>query len=67
MRSYADLKPGDLAYFAYHGGTGAVHHVGMYIGGGRMIHSPRPGGKVSIVRIAHSGWIEEYAGAVRYL
>jgi gamma-D-glutamyl-L-lysine dipeptidyl-peptidase len=67
VRSYANLKPGDLAYFAYHGGTGAVHHVGMYIGGGRMIHSPSPGSKVSIVRIAHSGWLEEYAGAVRYL
>ncbi len=66
VRNYADLKPGDLAYFAYRGGTGAVHHVGMYVGNGKMIHSPSPGSKVSIVKMAQSGWIKEYAGAVRY-
>jgi gamma-D-glutamyl-L-lysine dipeptidyl-peptidase len=65
VRNYADLKPGDLAYFAYQNGTGAVHHVGMYVGDGRMIHSP-PGSKVSIVKIVKTDWFKEYAGAIRY-
>jgi len=66
VRNYADLKPGDLAYFAYQNGTGAVHHVGMYVGDGMMIHSPSPGSEVSIVSIVESDWIKEYAGAIRY-
>jgi cell wall-associated NlpC family hydrolase len=64
--SYEDLRPGDLAYFAHHKGTGAVHHVGMYIGDGKMIHAPSPGSEVGIVDIVGSGWIDEYAGAIRY-
>jgi hypothetical protein len=63
---YENLRPGDLAYFAYHNGTGAVHHVGMYVADGKMIHAPRPGNEVSIVDIVGSGWIKEYAGAIRY-
>jgi cell wall-associated NlpC family hydrolase len=63
---YEDLRPGDLAYFAHHNGTGAVHHVGMYIGEGKMIHAPSPGSEVGIVDIVGSGWIDEYAGAIRY-
>jgi gamma-D-glutamyl-L-lysine dipeptidyl-peptidase len=63
---YENLRPGDLAYFAYHNGTGAVHHVGMYLGDGKMIHAPSPGSAVSIVDIVGSGWIKEYADAIRY-
>jgi gamma-D-glutamyl-L-lysine dipeptidyl-peptidase len=66
IRAYKNLQPGDLAYFAYQNGTGMVHHVGMYIGDGKMIHAPRPGTKVGIVDIVESGWIKEYAGAIRY-
>ena len=41
--SRADLKPGDLVF------TGnPVHHVGWYIGEGRMVHSPRAGKRVEI-------------------
>ncbi|MFJ7155694.1 NlpC/P60 family protein [Streptomyces sp. NPDC101118] len=34
----ADLVPGDLVFF-----YDDISHVGLYIGGGRMIHAPRPG------------------------
>jgi len=63
---YENLRPGDLAYFAYQNGAGAIHHVGMYIGEGKMIHAPSPGTRVGIVDIVKSGWIKEYAGAIRY-
>jgi cell wall-associated NlpC family hydrolase len=39
----------------------------MYVGGGDMIHSPRPGSAVRVDDVRGSGWIEEYAGAIRYL
>jgi cell wall-associated NlpC family hydrolase len=42
--SRADLRPGDLVFF----GT-PIHHVGIYVGGGQMIHSPTTG---STVRVA---------------
>jgi gamma-D-glutamyl-L-lysine dipeptidyl-peptidase len=67
VAGYDELREGDLLYFAYKNGTGAIHHVGMYVGGGEMIHAPSPGSEVSIVDIKGSGWIEEYAGAIRYL
>ncbi|KKC47663.1 C40 family peptidase [Paenibacillus sp. D9] len=45
-----DLTPGDLLFFAYEEGKGRVHHVGIYAGGGRMIHSPRTGRCVELVK-----------------
>ena len=36
-----DLKPGDLVFF-----YDDISHVGMYIGGGKMIHAPKPGANV---------------------
>ena len=34
------LKPGDLVFFGYDGDPNQIHHVGMYVGGGNMIHAP---------------------------
>jgi len=50
------LEPGDLVFF-YHD----VHHVGLYIGGGRMINAPHTG---DVVRIAGI-YRDSLAGAVR--
>ena len=66
VQRYANLRRGDLLYFAYESGLGYIHHVGMYVGDGRMIHSPNPSRGVEIVNIKRSGWIKEYAGAIRY-
>lgn len=46
--SRSQARPGDLVFF--HGGRGA-YHVGIYAGGNRTLHSPRPGGRVSTVNI----------------
>ncbi|MBB3732051.1 C40 family peptidase [Nonomuraea dietziae] len=56
--SWRSLKPGDLMFFRGKG------HVGMYVGKGRMIHSPSSGKTVRIEKI--SGWRKSsFAGAVR--
>ena len=49
--TFEQLQPGDLVF------TGnPIHHVGMYIGGGQMIHSPQTGDvvKISAVRSGSS-------------
>ncbi|CAB5239065.1 unannotated protein [freshwater metagenome] len=39
----ANLKPGDLVFFG-----SPISHVGIYLGGGRMVHAPRPGSRVKV-------------------
>ncbi len=41
--STKSLKPGDLLFFGR-----PVSHVGMYIGGGKMVHAPRSGSRVKV-------------------
>jgi cell wall-associated NlpC family hydrolase len=55
----SDLRPGDLIFFG-----SDLHHMGMYVGNGQLIHAPHSG---DVVRIASlSGWFQDnYAGAVR--
>ena len=56
--SWKDLRPGDLLFF---NGKG---HVGMYVGKGKMIHSPSSGKRVRIDKL--SAWRKaSFSGAVR--
>lgn len=56
--SWRNLQPGDLMFF------NGLGHVGMYVGKGRMIHSPRTGERVRIDKL--SGWRKaSFVGAVR--
>jgi cell wall-associated NlpC family hydrolase len=47
--SLKGLQPGDLVFF-----YADVHHVGLYIGGGMMVHAPRTGEVVSVAPIGPS-------------
>lgn len=51
-----DLQPGDLVFF-----YSPIHHVGIYVGGGRMIDSPHTGTVVQVRAILWS----VYVGAAR--
>ncbi|MEW6059423.1 MAG: C40 family peptidase, partial [Actinomycetota bacterium] len=51
-----DLQPGDLLFF-----YNPIHHVGMYIGGGRMIDANHPG---DVVNIRPVNW-DDFVGAGR--
>ncbi len=44
-----ELRPGDLIFWSIDpDDPGTIHHVAMYLGGGRMIHAPRSGKPVQI-------------------
>jgi len=60
----ARLRPGDLVFFR--NAAGSIHHVGLYIGGGRMIHSPRTGSPVATVSLSVQPYAREYAGGRRF-
>lgn len=51
--SRAELRPGDLMFFARNGQEtrSAIHHVGIYIGDGQMINAPSRGKTVRIESI----------------
>jgi len=48
--SLDQLQPGDLVFF-----NNPISHVGLYIGGGQMIHSPHTGDVVKISPITRMG------------
>ncbi len=51
--SLGALQPGDLVFF---GSSSYSHHVGIYVGGGSMIHAPHTGAVVSYGSIS-GAWI----------
>ena len=60
------LQEGDLVFFRTTGSR-QVSHVGIYIGGGYFVHSPRTGEDIRVDRLANPYWHERYAGARRVL
>ena len=59
----ADLKPGDLVFFNTM--RKAFSHVGIYIGEGKFIHSPKPGSEVRVEDMSLSYWSRRFDGARR--
>lgn len=60
------LAEGDLVFFRT-SGTQQVSHVGVYIGGGRFIHAPGRGKKISTASLFRRYFARRYAGARNYL
>lgn len=58
-----DLAPGDLVFFNTM--RRAFSHVGIYIGDGKFIHSPKPGAQVRVENMAESYWSRRFDGARR--
>jgi cell wall-associated NlpC family hydrolase len=59
----ADLKPGDLVFFNTM--RRAFSHVGIYVGEGKFIHSPRSGAEVRVENMNGSYWQRRFDGARR--
>lgn len=60
------LEPGDLLFFAYEEGKGNVHHVGIYYGDGKLLHSPKTGKDIEITSIVGMDYEKELCAARRY-
>lgn len=41
--SYSSARPGDLLFYG-----SPISHVAIYLGGGKMVHAPRPGSRVKV-------------------
>ncbi len=59
----ADLQPGDLVFFNTLKRT--FSHVGIYVGEGKFIHSPRPGSAVRVEDMQKTYWSSRFDGARR--
>ncbi len=58
-----DLKPGDLVFFNTM--RHAFSHVGIYLGDGKFIHSPRSGSEVRVEDMTGKYWQRRFNGARR--
>jgi len=59
----SEAQPGDLVFYF---GSGA-HHVGLYIGGGKMVHAANPGDGVRVDDIMGPWYGERFTTAGRLL
>lgn len=58
-----ELQPGDLVFFNTL--QRAFSHVGIYVGDGKFIHSPKPGAQVRVENMGISYWSSRFDGARR--
>ncbi len=61
-----EVQRGDLLFFAYENGKGAIHHVGIYYGDGKLLHSPHTGKSIEVIRIEGTIYEKELCMARRY-
>lgn len=57
------LKPGDLVFFF----RGGAHHVGLYVGNGKMIHAANSRADVRVDYVFRGWYGQRYSGAVRLI
>lgn len=62
----ATIQPGDLLFYSFDG-TGKISHVAIYLGNGKMIHSPKTGDTVKITDMTTSYWQTRYVTARRII
>lgn len=61
------LQAGDLVFFGEDEGNGPIHHVGIAVGDGTMLHAPRTGKQVEVIPLSTPGYAEELCVARRYI
>jgi cell wall-associated NlpC family hydrolase len=64
--SRANIQPGDLIFYSL-SDDGRISHVGLYIGNGMMIHSPKTGDVVKTTDITTSFWETRFMTARRVI
>lgn len=61
-----ELQRGDLVFYSFQA-NGIIDHVGIYIGDGQMIHSPKAGDTVKTTYIGTSYWQTRFVTARRII
>lgn len=61
-----ELETGDLVFFRTQG-RGTADHVGVYVGNGKFIQSPRSGQDIQITSLSEDYWQRHYVGAKRVM
>lgn len=59
------LRPGDLVFFDTDRKKTGPDHVGIYMGGGKFIHAPRPGSPVKVSSLAEGYYMDRWMGGRR--
>lgn len=59
------LRAGDMVFFDTDRSRSGPDHVGIYLGGGKFIHAPRPGASVRIDDMSSSYYSGRFMGGVR--
>lgn len=59
------MQAGDIIVFSSNGSYSGVHHVGIYIGGNRMVHAPSSGKPVQVATLGNGYWQREFYQARR--
>lgn len=60
------LEMGDLVFFRINN-RGTADHVGVYLGGGKFIQSPRSGEEIRVSHLSDDYWQNHYIGARRVM
>ncbi|MBP2242434.1 cell wall-associated NlpC family hydrolase [Cytobacillus eiseniae] len=66
MVNLEEIEIGDLLFFAYEDGKGSIHHVGIYYGEGKLIHSPNTGKSIEIIDLKETIYEKELCMARRF-
>ena len=61
-----DLRRGDLLFFHIHS-RDIADHMGVYLGQGQFIESPRTGETIRVSNLSDDFWQDHYLGARRIL
>lgn len=59
------LKPGDLVFFDTDRSQAGPDHVGIYMGNGKMFHTPRPGKSAEVVDMTSGYYLDRFMGGRR--
>jgi hypothetical protein len=63
--SMKGLRVGDLVFFDTDKSTGGPDHVGIYMGNGKMFHTPRPGKSAEVTDITQGYYMDRFMGGRR--
>jgi len=59
------LRPGDLVFFDTDKNRSGPDHVGIYMGNGKMFHTPRPGKSAEVTDMTSGYYLDRFMGGRR--